>query len=492
VSPFSAGQRLNDRYVLIEPIGSGGMAQVWRATDEVLGRPVAVKVLLTAVASDPAQHEATWREARAAGRLTHPHVTRIYDYGEAPLPGDGRAPYLVMELVEGHSVAERLASGPLPWPEAARIAAQVAAALGAAHQIGVVHHDVKPGNIMLTTDGAKVLDFGIAALVGAGHQGWLAGTPTYTAPERLNQAPARPENDLYSLGVLLHEMITGQPPVRLASWEQAQVHHSAPAPAPPDLPGVPDEVAGLLRACLSRDPAARPTARQAATDLASAAGMPDPNPARTVDEPTVLAAGRFAPGSAPLPAPAASPTRVDHGPAVDLEPARPGRRRLLLAGGLLGAVVLVLLLALVLAALRSPGGGSPDAADSPTAPPTSPAPDGPPTEQPDRDDGLRLPGPLQDAPDRLRQFELLIEEALDAERISRDTAHDLLDELEDVWKELNDPDHSAPERYRKVEDAAEDLREEIEDLADDGDLPRDLATELFRLLEPLLNLPGRG
>lgn len=221
-APFAAGMRLHDRFVLIELIGTGGMSRVWRASDEVLGRPVAVKALVAEIATDPALRAATWREARAAARLTHPNITRVYDYGEAPLPDGTRAPYLVMELVEGESLAGRLAAaGLLPWPEVARIGTDVAAALAAAHELGVVHHDIKPGNVMLTAAGAKVLDFGTAALVGAIDQDALVGTPSYTAPERLEWGPAQPASDVYSLGVLLHEALTGGPPARLASWADA-------------------------------------------------------------------------------------------------------------------------------------------------------------------------------------------------------------------------------------------------------------------------------
>lgn len=498
MSPFTAGQRLHDRYVLIEPIGVGGMSRVWRASDEVLGRPVAIKVLSASVATDPALSETTWREARAAGRLTHPHVTRIYDYGQAALSAGDPAPFLVMELVEGQNLAQRLADGPLPWPAAVRVASQVAAALAAAHQVGMVHHDIKPGNVMLTADGAKVLDFGIAALVGAGHQGLLAGTPTYTAPERVAQAPARPENDLYSLGVMLYEMLTGQPPARLATWGQARAHRTGSVPDLPHLPGMPDAVSALVRACLSPEPDARPTARRAATVLARAAGMPDPSSGGD-HQPTVLTPGHFAPGSAPLPAPPVSTTRLDHtsgsGTRLDPDATRSGHRPLLLAGGVVGATVLILLLALVLVALRTPSTGPSDSAEAPAAPPTSPASADPAPTPPSRlpDAGnLHLPGPLAGAPEIVQRIERLVEDALAADRITRDTADALLDELADVWDKLTDPDLNPGERLGKVEDEAHDLREEIADLHEDGDLPHDLAAELRNLLEPLLRLPGRG
>ncbi|MFJ6954982.1 serine/threonine-protein kinase, partial [Micromonospora aurantiaca (nom. illeg.)] len=147
MSPFTPALRLHDRYVLRERIGLGGMSEVWRADDEVLHRPVAVKALAGQLAADPQLRAVIQREARAAARLTHPHVTQVYDYGEATLDGGVVVPYLVMELVEGQTLADRLAGGPLAWPDAVRTAGQVAGALAAAHRIGVVHRDVKPANV---------------------------------------------------------------------------------------------------------------------------------------------------------------------------------------------------------------------------------------------------------------------------------------------------------------------------------------------------------
>ena len=225
---LSTGMRLTERYRLVEQIGRGGMSEVWRADDEVLDRPVAVKTLASALAADPALRATTWQEARSAARLTHPHVTQVYDYGEAQVDGRAPVPYLVMELVDGQNLAERLGRGPLPWSIAARVAAQVAAALAAAHRLGVVHRDIKPSNVMLTATGAKVLDFGIAALAGAEPgvpAGWLAGTPAYAAPERLHRDGADSACDIYSLGVLLYEALTGSPPTPITTWDEARAAH---------------------------------------------------------------------------------------------------------------------------------------------------------------------------------------------------------------------------------------------------------------------------
>ncbi|MFI0793110.1 protein kinase [Micromonospora rubida] len=281
MSPFTPGLRLHDRYVLRERIGLGGMSEVWRADDEVLHRPVAVKALAGQPAADPQLRATIQREARAAARLTHPHVTQVYDYGEATLAGGTVLPYLVMELVDGHSLADRLTTGPLPWPEAVRMAGQVAAALAAAHRIGVVHRDVKPGNVMLTGTGAKVLDFGIAALAGprhplagpsSGHSGELMmGTPAYFAPERMAPGPPDPASDVYALGAVLYRALTGGAPLPVQTWEDAVEVHARRMPVPPlRVSGLPPDVAALTLACLDADPARRPTAAELAARLGAA------------------------------------------------------------------------------------------------------------------------------------------------------------------------------------------------------------------------------
>ncbi|MGW1062479.1 protein kinase domain-containing protein [Micromonospora rubida] len=297
MSPFTPGLRLHDRYVLRERIGLGGMSEVWRADDEVLHRPVAVKALAGQPAADPQLRATIQREARAAARLTHPHVTQVYDYGEATLAGGAVLPYLVMELVDGHSLADRLTTGPLPWPEAVRMAGQVAAALAAAHRIGVVHRDVKPGNVMLTGTGAKVLDFGIAALAGprhplagpsSGYSGELMmGTPAYFAPERMAPGPPDPASDVYALGAVLYRALTGGAPLPVQTWEDAVEVHARRMPVPPlRVTGLPPDVAALTLACLDADPARRPTTAELAARLGAAPPAEPPTALLPVVPPT--------------------------------------------------------------------------------------------------------------------------------------------------------------------------------------------------------------
>jgi serine/threonine protein kinase len=188
---MDAVKYLAGRYRLIERLGAGGMSVVWRAYDDVLGRPVAVKLLGPRYATDPASRQRIRDEARAAARLNHPYITDVYDYGESA-SDHGTVPFVVMELVDGVPLDQRLRGEPLPWRFATEICAQVAAALAAVHARGLVHRDVKPANIMLTGSGAKVVDFGISAVAGdrSERPGQVFGTPAYLAPERLDGGPA--------------------------------------------------------------------------------------------------------------------------------------------------------------------------------------------------------------------------------------------------------------------------------------------------------------
>lgn len=260
---------LGGRYRLVERLGAGGMAVVWRAYDEVLDRPVAIKVLAPRLAADPNFRWQLRAEAQAAGKLCHPHITNVYDYGE-----HDEAPYVVMELIDGQSMSAVLDhDGPMPWPEAVKACAEVASALAVAHAHGVVHRDVKPSNVMLTAGGAKVVDFGISALIGANDvtpEGNLLGTPAYLAPERLEGRQVSPATDVYALGLLLYRALTGHLPWEVATTTQMLRAHrySDPGPLPP-VEGLPEAVALLCRRCLSKRPETRPSSAEVAGVLAS-------------------------------------------------------------------------------------------------------------------------------------------------------------------------------------------------------------------------------
>ncbi|MGN9776169.1 serine/threonine-protein kinase [Micromonospora sp. H33] len=292
-------QLLGDRYRLIEQLGAGGMSVVWRGYDEVLGRQVAVKVLASRLASDRAFRHRIRVEAQAAARLCHPNITNVYDYGESEQVGL-TVPYVVMELIDGESLTGRLRRGHLPWREAVTVGAEVASALATAHSRGVVHRDVTPGNIMLTATGVKVVDFGISALVGEkekGPDGALLGTPAYLAPERLDNGDVSPATDVYAVGLLLYRMLTGRLPWEASTTTQMLRAHmyNDPEPMPP-VPGLPDEVADLVRRCLTKRPEDRPATAEVARTLAAAAGMisavpVSPAPGGLVDATTVANLG---------------------------------------------------------------------------------------------------------------------------------------------------------------------------------------------------------
>jgi serine/threonine protein kinase len=263
-------QVLADRYALVSPLGRGGMGQVWEALDTRLDRRVAVKLLTAgAFAASPdfgLDVRRFTREASVTARFMHPSVPAIFDAG-----GYDDGLYLVMELIDGCTISDLLAEqGPLPVPWAAGIASQVAAVLAIAHRREILHRDIKPQNVMLTTDGtAKVLDFGVAGIISQRitSTGVTVGTPGYIAPEQLYDLPATPHTDLYALGCLLYEMLAGEP-VFIASSPAGLIRmHLEQAPPPLRRRDVPPQLESLLRQLLAKDPAGRPADARQAYDL---------------------------------------------------------------------------------------------------------------------------------------------------------------------------------------------------------------------------------
>jgi serine/threonine protein kinase len=273
---------LAGRYRLVERLGAGGMSVVWRGFDEVLGRQVAVKVLPPSTSTDPAFRRRLRAEAQAAARLSHPHITNVYDYGEATTVDGEPVPYVVMELIDGESLAAVLARvRRLPWQAAVRITSEVAAALAAAHARGIVHRDVTPANVMLTPTGAKVVDFGISALIGENDidpDGSLLGTPAYLAPERLEGGQVSPATDVYAVGLLIYRTMIGQLPWDVGTTTALLRAHQYIEPDPlPEVEGLPPAVAALVGRCLEKRPADRPSSAELAHVLAGiAAGAPAP------------------------------------------------------------------------------------------------------------------------------------------------------------------------------------------------------------------------
>jgi len=282
------------------------MSQVWEGRDERLGRPVAVKLLTTVTGSD--DHAARFtREAAVTAGLVHPGVPAIHDAGEYD-----NGLFLVMELVDGYTIGDLIAEqGPLPVPWVAAIGAQVAAVLASAHDREIIHRDIKPQNVMLMRDGTvKVLDFGVAGIMSQRITGTgvAVGTPAYMAPEQTYNLPATPRTDLYALGCLLYEMLSGEPLFTGSSPAALMRMHLEQAPAPLRRADLATALAALVWQLLEKDPAHRPaSARETYSRLLPYIGPPGPlgdiNPATVRDrmqlyaQPVALLSG-FAP--APL------------------------------------------------------------------------------------------------------------------------------------------------------------------------------------------------
>ena len=268
-------------YKILAPLGAGGMGEVYRAHDSRLGRDVAIKVLSPHLAATPEVRARFEREARTVSQLSHPHICTLYDIGHQ----DG-VDYLVMELLEGETLAHRLEKGPLPVAEALSLGTQIAEALDRAHRAGVVHRDLKPGNVMLTKAGAKLMDFGLARVAGlAGTpsglsesptvsrpltaEGMIVGTFQYMAPEQLEGREADTRADLWALGCVLYEMATGQRAFEGASQASliAAILKEEPRSMTELRPVTPPGLERVVRRCLQKDPDAR---FQSASDLAFA------------------------------------------------------------------------------------------------------------------------------------------------------------------------------------------------------------------------------
>jgi eukaryotic-like serine/threonine-protein kinase len=254
-----AGELLGDRYRLDERIAGGGMGEVWRATDTLLQRVVAVKLLRESLSEDPIVSERFRREALLAAQISHPNMAGVFDYVQ-----EHDRPGIVMEFVDGETLADRLSrEGRLPVGESVRIGSGLLAALQSAHDAGIVHRDVKPGNVMLTTTGdVKVTDFGIARAASdhtLTETGTVIGTAHYLAPEQVSGAQATPLSDLYSVGAILYEMLGGRKPFEAETPIAVAMKRISEDPAPLRTlrKDVPEPVAAIVARALVRDPAER-------------------------------------------------------------------------------------------------------------------------------------------------------------------------------------------------------------------------------------------
>jgi Tol biopolymer transport system component len=310
--PLAAGQKLGP-YEIVSPLGVGGMGEVYRARDTRLGREVAVKVLPPELAADPERRARFEREARAVAALNHPNICVIHDVGR-----EGTSDYLVMELVEGDSLAQRLVRGPLAQSETLRVGAEIAEALDRAHRAGIVHRDLKPGNVMLARSGAKLMDFGLARSVGPAWstggtqlatlsrpvtaEGHLVGTFQYMAPEQLEGREADARSDIWALGATLYEMASGARPFEGESTASliGAIMRAEPRPLADRAPGPglgagpPPALERIIRTCLAKDPEQR---WQSAGDVARMLRGLDGTPSGAGTAP---AAPRRRPGREPL------------------------------------------------------------------------------------------------------------------------------------------------------------------------------------------------
>ncbi len=299
--PLTPGTRLGP-YEILSPLGAGGMGEVYKAKDTRLGRFVAIKVLLGRHAEDSVMRERFEREAQAISALSHPSICTLHDIGEH----EGTH-YLVMECVEGETLAARLARGPLPLGQALELGRQIAVALAAAHDHGIVHRDLKPSNVMLTRSGPKLLDFGLAKLHAASHgildpagqetasgplteRGEILGTLQYMAPEQLEGGEADARSDIFAFGCLLYEMISGRRP--FSGLSQASVIAAILKEDPAELsePGrdVPPAIEQIVRHCLEKDPAQRfQSMHDLAFNLAAWSRPSSPSRTRDAVEPSV-------------------------------------------------------------------------------------------------------------------------------------------------------------------------------------------------------------
>src|SRR5215470_7588298 len=270
-------------YEIVGPLGSGGMGEVYRARDTRLEREVAIKVLPSTLSTDPSLRQRLEREAKAISKLSHPHICTLHDIGHQ----DG-VDFIVLELLEGETLEQRLTKGPLPPEQTLRYAAQIADALAKAHKLGITHRDLKPANVMLTKDGAKLMDFGLAkhsrrALAAAAldemtmeearltGEGTIVGTFQYMAPEQLEGKEADARTDIFALGEVIYEMATGKPVFSGKSRASliAAILTTEPPPISQLQPLMPPALERVVKKCLAKDPDDR---WQSASDLASELG----------------------------------------------------------------------------------------------------------------------------------------------------------------------------------------------------------------------------
>ncbi|MGW2543324.1 protein kinase domain-containing protein [Kitasatospora sp. NPDC001574] len=504
------GRALNGRYELVEMLGVGGMATVWRGLDHVLGRQVAVKVLNGGLADDPRFAERFGREAQHAAMLVHPRIVMVFDSGV-----DQGSPYIVMELVQGCSLAALLAQRPgLPVEQAVGIAAAVCEGLAVAHGAGLVHRDIKPGNIMITEDGGvKVVDFGIAR-AGSSHNltqaASVLGTAAYLSPEQATASPLDGRTDLYAIGCVLTEMLTGAPPFVAETPVAIAYKHVGELPLPPSArrPGLPPALDAAVLRLLAKNPADRPAdAASARAELLSCipglmvadpttellAAVPVPQAYPVADQQHTA----FLPPQPPAPRPPAATSVMAPVPAPRSmpEPVQEDRRKPLIFGAL-GLVGIAGAAMIALTAFDDPGapaaGARPGASASATAttptptaptqtPTATPTPSSTPTSTPT---GARPTTPAPHNPALLVQINAL-RQSIAQTQVEKDRSRqvDLLRTLDDATARLNEGQTDSA--VRELKGAQKTVRDLARKHAIDGQTYQNWNSRLSSLITSL-------
>jgi serine/threonine-protein kinase len=473
----AVGDLLAGRYELRSRLGRGGMAEVYRAADRRLDREVAVKVLADHLLSDPRSIQRFQREGRTAAALKHPNIVDVYDAAS-----EGDTHYLVMELIEGPTLADIIAREErLAVPRALNIAGRIATALQVAHDRGLVHHDVKPSNVLFDSDGnVKVADFGIARAASSDIT-TVQGSPPYVAPEQARGGLADPRSDIYGLGCVLFEMLTGRPPFTGDSPSEVVMQHlERPPPRVSDVrDGVTSHVDALVDRALAKDPAQRYASAQefrtdierVATGLAPAAQATIVS-TRHLDPGTTVAVGAQNGPRQFEPPRDATRQYTDHLPP---DPPTQRRRPRRLSAQAITVAVLVVLLALVALAawndnrLRDQPAATTDTQQGEADPPADEA-EPPPQADADEESGTSLGRAAA-------RFRRLIERGRDADQATQRAIAELRRELEDAVARQRQGDGEG------ASDRIQDLRDRLDELTEDDQIGSELADRLRDLID---------